>query len=255
MPINFTTGVFATHEVHNSHSFSVSESGVTASIQLRVPWADRYLIIDDLMYNDGKYPYITDFDMPVKGCTCVPDGAKAATDGEGLVYDEAIITVSYDTARETTETDIVSESLEPNLEFFTLPYQDFRWGSAVGDPLKPEEAPGKLLVGFDVVQTRYNLTTIPSTTTSELGKVNSGSVTLAQLGLIMAAGTLLFASSSPSRKVTSTGDNKWTLANKFSYRPQGWNTFWRAKTQAMTAMYIAGGSQYNNFVPGTLPIV
>lgn len=255
MPINFTPTAFNTYEQHGSHQLVVSDSGVTATLQLRVAWADRHAIIDDLIYNGASYPYITDFQIPVKSVTCVPDGAKAISDGEGLIYPEALLTVNYDTAREVSDDDIISESLEPNLEFFTLPHQNFRWGSASGDPLAAEEAPGKLIVGFDYVQTRYNLASVPTTVTSELGKVNSGLVTAPQLGLSFAAGTLLYASASPSRKVTTDGDNKWTIASKFSYRPSGWNNFWRAKTQAYSSIYIAGGSQYNNFVAGTLPIV
>ena len=60
-----------------------------------------------------------------------------AVDGQSCVYAYAIVTAMYDTKMSS---DLISEVLEPTVEFITEDYRDFCWGDVDGDPLLEAEA-------------------------------------------------------------------------------------------------------------------
>lgn len=257
MPISWLpTALVDVWEESEANSFSYKDTS-SATVTLRCAWADRFTVLEDILFNGGTYPYLPGALMYAQEGSCVPASGQALNDGEGLTYEHALVTIKYTNDKDDNGSgDIISESLEPHVEFMSLDPAEFRWGSASGDALNAEEAPGRLIVGFDYVQTEYNLVTLPTTIITELGKCNSGTIAASLLGISFAAETLLFASATPSRKIDSAGNAKWTLAKRFSFRPTEWNKFWRGKTQSWESIYIAGGSIYRNFpTSGTLPIV
>jgi hypothetical protein len=161
-----------------------------------------------------------------------------------MVPQYAKIVVEYQQGEDVEEGEggaIYSEQLEPTAEFLTVSPKYLRWGSATGDKLTPEEAPGKRILGLDYVQTRYNLSTIPIGIL-EPNVVNDNPVTATLLGLTFPTDSLLYVNSLPSRTISADGTEGWTMPSRFSIRYTGWNKFWRAKTADWDYMYHSSDS-------------
>lgn len=259
MPVDFTTGLYphAANTVHLVHGFPVERStdkGFEATVQLRCPWTHRFDLLTDILQNRLLYPYRTTSNARAKTGGSTPAAGKSSLlDTQALSYDEAIVTIEYATNDEEDDgVDVYSESLEPSAEFLTLDPAKFRWGSASGTQVEPAEAPGMLIVGFDLLQTNYKLSALPTTIITELGHCNQASITATILGLTFTAEQLLFVTATPSRTVNSDGDFEWTLPKRFSFRKNGWNKFWRASTGTFESIFIAGGSQYRSYPTSTL---
>ena len=168
-------------------------------------------------------------------------------------YEDALVVTEYIWDRKTPQSngaDLFSETLEPTAEFLTLDYTQFRWQN--GDPLTEGEAPGMLQRGLDYVLTHHNLQAIPSAALSLIGAVNDAPVTSYTLGLCFAAGTLLFNPPCCQRRV-AVGPNPtltWTVTYRLTYKPQGWNYFWRTETQQFEQICLqSSGAVYNQYTP------
>jgi hypothetical protein len=244
-----------------SENFVLGE-GLTASVTLQCPWENRLLVADDLLSNVVPYaPYPT---LGARATGVAIRGfSGTVADGELCVYELAHLDVSYTQGASPHESGpIISEALEPHAEFITLPPEKFLWGSAdvfAGVKLKDEEAPGKIVRGFDYIQTRYNLVSIPVEVLTP-NIVNASPVTASLLGLTFAPETLLYVDSQPHRTITIGGANRYTMTSRFSYRQWGWNRFYRAATETWEQMYVANSSEgpgfvYNNFPTGSFSAI
>lgn len=224
------------------------DKGDMYQVTLRCPWANRRSVVDDILGYSRPYPRFSSGDARARTAAIVGDGTFVK---DGSLHDPevALITITYGPGPEDVEGNIISETLEPSAEFLTNDHRQFRWSSASGDKLVPEEAPGKLIIGLDYVQTRYNLGSLPVQILLP-GICNNGAWTAQTLGLTFAIETLLYVNSIPNRTITTGGTEGWNMTSRASFRPNGWNKFWRAKTQSWESMYIAGGAEYKNFPPG-----
>ena len=249
-------------EEDGSPNERTTDNGLEATVTLRCNWADRLTILDHIIGDERLYPRFPASGARALGGTSRPQGQSSA-DGQGLVYPTAILTIEYGHGDEGTgETgggDIISESLEPSAEFLTLDHTNFLWGNPdpeTGVALEAAEAPGFLIVGFDYVQTIYNLATVPTTILSEIGKVNQSSQVASLLGLTFPAETLLYTAGSPSKTTKSDGSGKWNVTCRYSFRRTGWNKFWRPTTQTYESIYIKDNAEYKSYVPSSsLPLV
>ena len=247
-------GLAEPDELHITQSESWSNDKISTQVELKVAWNERYDVLHNLLTSGKRWPYHASNTCIASSGSIVPfPGQQGTRDGGGYIYDYAKLTVVFESlsATEGEETTIYSESIEPTLEFQTLPPSQFRWGSGSGDELLPEEAPGRLQVGLDYVVTLYNLPSIPTEAVTLIGKSNSGTVTSASLGLTFAAETLLFNPPKISRNVAFGSSNRYTMQTRFTCKPSGWNKFWRSSTQAYESIYVAGGSEYKNFPPAS----
>lgn len=236
-------------EEHNtvSEDFDI-ETGMSAQVTLRCAWNDRHALAADILGNSRIYPG-TGFASPPQAATAsiVPGGECAVTVGQGLVYDHALVTVGYSTKIK----DLISESLEPNIEFITQDFERFRWGAADGDPLLKGEAPGKQYRSMNLVRTLYNLSAMPAAVLTAIGEVNEDEYTSAILGFTFDPETLLYQPPQLSRVIRTNGSDGWTLTMKFSYKPQGWNKYWRAKTQDWDSIFLVDPpGEYKNYPLG-----
>lgn len=255
------------YEVHGSPIESTSRDSFTQTVTLRVPWNKRYAVRDELLFGptgvEGPklYPYHSNPTTIATSIGITPDNAKSNNDGgDGLEYIDALLTVGFELA-EAKETepgsglyDFISEEFTPTAEFLTIDHNGFLWGSAtegVGVPLEAAEAPGKLIIGADYTQTRYNLSSIHSDYLSLIGHTNNAAHTAQLLGVTFAIDTLLFNPPSTNRTIKSNGTGLWTLSSTFTYKPTEWNKFWRAKEQQFEEMYILGDSRYFNYPQGS----
>lgn len=249
----------AYEELEGSPQEQLTQSGFTATRTLKCPWADRLTLAQRLLGGwltiGGGTSYYTPYGYPGQPSAVVQSVSignfdERITDTGGdttrASYGYGQLTVNYGNSTLTGDPDnadapLFEESLEPYAEFLTLPAVGFKWGSTSGDALKDEEAPGKLFKGLNWVYSRPSVTNIPSAVLSLVGCVNSSALHSKSLGLDFAAETLLYNPPLLRRAVTADGSGAWSLEYRFSYKPQGWNRFWRAKTQAWDRIYTASG--------------
>lgn len=216
-----------------------AESGLQVSVTLRCAWDDRFAVLDDILQNQYTYPRCPGSQCNARTGSSRPYEGKMDSTGTGdslATYDQALITINYtqDLTREDNGSggfNIFSESLEPSAEFLTLSPAKFRWTNSSGPKLRPEEAPGKLIVGYDYVQTRYQMASIPVEVINPgPGVVNNAAITAQLLGLTFPIETVLYQNSQPQRTISTSGVTRWTIPSRFSIRPNGWNKFWRPST-------------------------
>lgn len=235
---------------------SVSESmnlteGVAAQVTLRCAFADRFLLMADLLGNSRVWPN-GGFVIPPVAATCAskPFPAQYLTIGQACVYEYALVEVNYS----HKIVDLISESLEPTAEFVTVDHRQFRWNTALGPVLLEGEAPGLLVKGCNLVRTFYQLPSLPTDMLDLVGTCNSAPYVSTLLGVPFAAETLLFQPPTMNRTFTTTGTNGWTLQTKFAYKKQGWNKFWRAAANSgqgawENIWHINGTAAYKPYAP------
>lgn len=230
-----------------NESYDDERGILRASVQLRCVYGDRHALVADICGTRRQWPKGAAGQVPRAATASIVPVVSPhdtlAVDGEILIYKEALVTINY-----TTEiVDVISESIEPTAEFVTQDYKLFRWGSANGDPLREEEAPGKLVRGINFVRTELNLSTIDASLLSLVGSINQSAIIGTLLSFTFAAETLLYAPPTISYKKDSTNVIKFDVTKKFSYNQNGWNKFYRPYSGAYERIYIAGGGQYDNY--------
>jgi hypothetical protein len=273
MPITFSS--VTCWEMDGSPTEEWSAGGLRASVQLRTAWDDRYDLLEDMLDDAILYPHYPDSgSRAVSGSIERLTNSRMMADGQGADYGPgfAVVTVNFEyVEREEGENgDIYSESIEPNAEFMTLDHNLFVWqpvggfgegeigGSEYSDgiPLKPAEAPARLLVSLDYQQTQYKMASVPAAYLSLIGYVNAATVTAPIVGLTFPAETLLFHPPKLSRSINVQGTGLWTAQKRFSYKPSGWNKHWHARAEAYTQYYHKGTeTPYQNYPTGDLSAV
>jgi hypothetical protein len=215
---------------------------LTAQVVLRCAYADRHNVVKEICGGRLPYPNGASGKVPLAcQAAIVATQAKGVFSGDQTINSlEALITVTFS----NQITDAFSESLEPTAQFSTLDHRWFRWGSGSGDPLREEEAPGLLVRGLNLVRHVYDVQGTFSTDLATLvGSTNQAAYTSAPLGgMVFDVDTLLYCAPVINRKVDSLNVTKYDIEKKFTYQPQGWNTFFRTKTGTYQQIYLAGGS-------------
>lgn len=251
MPIEWSATVDCCEEMGSQTENYDDERGLmSASVRLRCAYEDRHDLVASICGIRKAWPKGAAGLVPVaQTASIVPvetPADVAASDGQGINYKEAIVTVNYS----TKVVDAFSESIEPTAEFVQLPYQLFRWGAGDGPLLREDEAPGKLVRGLNLVRTEYNLLSLDPTVISLTGSCNSLPYVSPLLGLTFGVETLLYGPPNIQFKRDSTGlaSQKYDVTKKFTYSPQGWNTYFRGFTGAYQKIYLAGSaSPYNSY--------
>lgn len=243
-----------------------SRDGFSATRMLKVAWADRFTARDELLAFPGMpYPYSSvdarctnvaarPFDGGATFGLPLPEGS-----GELAVCEHALLTVRYETPSSDVATqdpngtpgDMISEDWSPGLEYITMPYKAFRWASGSGDELQPEEAPGLRVEVAELRFTRHHLPATPAIMTQLQGKTNSAPLTTRLLGITCAIETLKFENFHVAVVANGLGQPRLTVTALMLWRSTGWNKFYRAKTQAWTDMFIAGGAIFKPYPPAS----
>lgn len=234
------------YEEHGSVSESFKLGEWTAEVTLRVAWNLRYALVNDLLSNKRPFPHGSYSVLPqAHAAVITPFPGAGATSGQGLDYEDALVKVSYSSKAK----DLISEELEPTVQFRKEDYKRFRWGAADGDPLVEAEAPGTLVRGLNIVRTYYQLTTIHTDFLTLIGSCNNAIYSSVLLGLTFAAETLLYHPPVVSRTITTAGSDGYTLKAKYTYKAGGWNHYWRQKTQSFEQIYDVNGDVYESYPP------
>lgn len=227
-----------------SEDYSIKDAP-SASVKLRCAWADRYALVQDLLSYQRPWPYWPGLDyVPLANvCKIEPFPSAAVQNGQGMDYEDALITVTYS----TLAMDLVSEELEPTVEFMQLDHRQFCWGAPDGPPLTAQEAPGVQQRGMNLVRTRYLVVEIPPAVLLTYGCCNASFYTSPILGLTFNPQTLLYMPPHTARTIRSDGTDGWTVTMKFVVKPQGWNVYWNAKLQEWSPIFVRGGLPYFNY--------
>lgn len=237
----------ACYEEAGSRKDTWKDGSMTGSVVLDCLWSNRYALMADLLATPRSWP-----NCNAAICTQVdiaPDGTLqiGTTDGSDMVYEGAVISATYSSDESR---DLWDEEIEPNVEFITLSHKQFSWTNAKGPQLQENEAPGRQQFSTSLVRTLKKVQPpLPSGLLTHIGKVNSGGYTSSLLGLTFARGTLLFMPSHLSRTIKTTGDLAFDVKTKFAYNPNGWNSFFRAETQAYETIWDKKANKTYNSYP------
>ena len=224
-------------------NFSILEAP-EAKVTLQCDFADRYVLVADLLLNRRPWPYYSGLFMPLAtNCSIVNLDTTYTTYASAPViyyagYSE--VTVIYTSKFQ----DLYSEELEPYTEFQKVPNKSFRWQS--GGLLSDEQEVGFLRRGVTLSKTYYDvLDPVSQDFIDYVGFVNSDYV-VNSMGFTFAPETLLFTPPHMSRTVRFDSTNAWQLNVKFMYKKPypsddpfpGWNTFWNPDTQLHERMVV-----------------
>lgn len=260
------------HELAGSPVERWDNGRFTAEQRFIVPWAERHeLMALKLMYGGVTYPNSPPGIGQVfcRGATAVPFGGESAlTSGyddpnppEGAVstltsYENALVTLFFGSPEGgdfvQNGNEYLSESITPTAEMMVLDHSRFAWGSNEGPALEPNEAPSFLLRGLEYELTRYDLRQLPQAAADLVGYVNDSTLVSRFLGLGFAAETLLFNPPVVVRSLNTAGEASLRASYRFTYRPTGWNKYWRAETQTWESIFIkgTGGQRYKSYKLG-----
>jgi hypothetical protein len=232
--------------MHGTKKESATATSFSATVNLKCAWTDRFTLADDLVTNERSWPYFA----PAKArqVAITPVYGKYTTSSQTCEYEEAILTVSYNT---DPDRDLVTESIEPTAEFRILDHRAFRWQNNNGLLLNENEAPGQIIRGLNIVRTLYNRPTVPISLLSLPGAVNLAAYTSTLLGLTFAPETLLFGIQPITRSIKLSGSTGYNITVKMSYKESTWNKFWNQKTKAYDSIYEYNGAIYKPYTPAS----
>lgn len=242
-----------------------------ATRTFKVAWSDRLTFAEGMLGNlvqfdpPEVYPhfvgaYAQEVSMqPWPGAKCT--SASGATD---TTYDFAKVVVLYgmgamfqvSNADNEPETGVdggsklrYTERFEDRAEFITFPHQELFWDSAgTATPITDIEAPGVIIPMMDWVLSYEGLDKVPASFDDYLGKLNNATHTSFNRKTVFAAETLLCMPISIEMMVTATGQVKWRMTKRFSYRRETWNKFPKRGETTMQKIYKAGGGgQYKPY--------
>jgi len=258
---------------HESRSFN----GLRATRKLLCNWSDRLTLRDEIMaWPPPAYPHSPLAVMYPRGVGCEPYGkpgivtvGEAPNDYQIMGYEYALVTVEYETPHGETPqpdpgetTDIISEIIEPTVEFAQLPNSKFFWqGTSPPVYLTADEAPGLQVEGLEYTFTRHHLSSAPSGVLDLGGKVNTAQLACKLLGWTFAAETLLLRMPRLEIVTNSAGAKRYTVSYRMSYNPHTWNKFPRYKagdtspTWAYLAVKDGDGSAYKPYPPADFSVL
>jgi hypothetical protein len=231
-------------EVYGTREESATiEGGWEASVSLQCLSTNKDALIDDLLSNQRPYPNINTPQPPrAYAASAVPIYTELPADGQGYVWNEHVVTVQYTSDPERT---LVTETLEPDAEFTRLDHRFFRW-AADGGPLTEGEAPGFLQVSLKLKRKYYQAPLVPTDILIP-GRVHNAAYNSLLLGLTFPSESLLLTPEPVDRTITTSGSDGYNYAISFSFKPNGWNTYWRPQTQTWDRIVLADGTPYNSY--------
>jgi hypothetical protein len=230
--------------------------GFRATVKLICAWEHRNTLALEVLGNGGEYyPRLPMTMARARGVSIAPFDARITHDPlSGLVApyasfascEAAVLTIQYDSTGPDGD-ELITEALEPTAEFQSLGAEGFEWQSVVdelgfewrGRELRAEEAPGLLVRGLDYKVTLHKVLFIPTAVIDLVGCVNDSPIAARFLGLTFPPETLLYNPPTTQRRITVETVEAWTLNYRFTFRPSGWNKFWRAETGKWERIYQA----------------
>jgi|SRR6185437_643102 len=224
---------------------------MSATVQLFCAYTDRHRLASDILSNHRAWPKGSASLIPTAyGAGIEPWDDVGSATGQMINPGTALVTIRYSTKR----VEIITEEIEPIAEFVPMPYQFFRWFPS-GDLITEDEAPGWIKRSCNFV--RNEMFVSPDAINSDLynlvGSVNDSEFISGLLpGFVAPAESLLFNPPVIHMKYNSVGDTQYDLTKRFNFQPQGWNSYFRTKTQQWEQISFAGsGTAFKNYPPAS----
>ena len=257
----FPDGVapFLVSEEKDSYDEPISTSQWSPSVTLRCPWVNRYQLIGIL--NGRRWPHATGSTVPIAtGFQVKGDGHPQTpgtnTDSQLFEYVDALITVNYTRAVQSTGTnsmafDFFTEVIEPFIEYQRVPHDQLYWSDAnpnSGIPsrqmLKPEQAPAIPLYRERYTRTYFGINLpLPAVFTTLQNNINSMPVFSPLLGITYAAKTVLYGNRRITYNLRSDGSQAANLSLDFTFRQETWREYWHFDINAYRKIENAAGDE------------
>lgn len=253
----------AHEEIDGSPTEGFDAQGFHATRRLKCAWSDRLtlasMLVGQTLGQTGtpgsqtivvvlphQYPH-----YPAASCRAVEIGplvAKpSAYDAQARIsqHEYAVVSATYRTPEagegdpQDTDTIIITERLDPSVEFITVASNNLSWEPSA-EPIDPVEAPGIPVRLLDYTVSVTGIASFDANAVLQSGVCNSIAVLAKTLNVTFPAETLLYHGFFPTRTWTTAGAQLWAGDFRFTYKPSGWNKFWRAGYQTPQTMYAAG---------------
>lgn len=248
------------YRTQGASAYTIGSGTFQATRTLQCAWAERTLLAQQLtgavasvggqilVIEPARYP---DFTLAfVTGVTISGFGKPSdSISGLQIDYTYARLQVTYEVPQFDFSTDVgdqvlVEERLSGFAEFLTLPSRQLYWDASQAEPLALDESPGKLVRGAEWNYTILQVPTLPAGLFDLIGKTNTSAVVSQTLNVMFAAETLLMGPLDPTRFITVNGASAWKLPISISYKPQGWNKYFRAGNMTTPqSLYNAAGTE------------
>lgn len=245
-------GGIACEELPGSKEGNYGRDGARATRVFKCDWGDRGEAVAALLgatsgvgeastwerplrFSASSYLYVAN--VNVKGWKQIAEGS------DGIEYEKAILTVSYEPLDHDPDDDDddhrwATVSSKSRVEFLQIPGWGLRWHSD-GEKFDEDAPATHAVIVKDIVIARYNVRSLPITALdAATGKLNSASF------INKAAKTLLFAGWDYERSINETGQaSLFTVTIELKWRKYPWDQAYRPGT---------GWAQYET-TAGTAP--
>ena len=231
--------------------------GFEGQVSYKVAWADRLTFVRSMLGGpEGSDSTRLPQSFQGRGGTgatgvkITPMGRQITGDNGNLAWPHAVVSVTFgslpveaiggDPSNPDDQT-YIEERIAPFAEFLNAPADNLFWANA--DRVDPDvEVPARLDVGFDWVVTLRRQASIPYEVLTLLGKTNAQAVSSPTFEWSYEPETLLYREPDLSRTFTLNEDGSlstagWDVTLKMSYRPSGWNKFFRKGKAEPEEMY------------------
>lgn len=264
-----TTVVY--EEIHGSRREDLSDQGIRGSRTLKCAWADRITLARDLRgYTEPSgtdqiihLPQVLPgwSNVPVSAVSISGFGASSSDGGNTTIasYAHALLDVTYQPNgsedNQGGDNPFASESIEGAAEFLKLSSEKLYWDNAQTEPVLDAEAPGRLIRMLDWTIQIEEMASLPSDLFSLVGYVNQNSAISPRFGYQFEAETLLLQPPRIRRKITTDGTGTWAVDIKLTFRPGGWNKFFRSGQTTSgvwnpVPMYDSSGNELKTYPTG-----
>lgn len=226
----------------DSPKFQLSKTGGSVICEIQCAWSDFFQLAKELLgwsiissstwtvYQPHSFPLMPNcFASEIQNIEGVGWlGTNTYKNGMPIPdYEKAVLTVHWQTPDWDPNAPFITHTIESSTEFITLEHENLRWKSD-GTPLKPAEAPAKLIKRISESITYHRLLSIPSNLFSVIGKVNKLNTVEPVFKYQWAPETLLCCDPVIRNEISMTGDVTKSLTVKFLFQPEGWNKFPRS---------------------------
>lgn len=182
---------------------------------------------------------------------------KPSASGSYVTWPYSLCRVQYSSGEDFTDdtedgTPFLREEFSGFSEAINVPGRYF-WNAIAGgvqeDPLPQTVAPIKTVRGATWKLTWLNLSSMPTTFLSLVGKTNSGALTSRRYGTTFAAETLLYGEPQITGTFNTDGSYQIQATLTFQYKPTGWNKFFGKPGDEATPNFIYPQGSATPFKP------
>ena len=183
----------------------------------------------------------------------------AAGNNKFLTWAKARLRATYKPAPETLKSLLYEESLDPSIEFVTMPHRKLYWDAAgTAEPIGRDEAPGRAVQIMRWGYTLKGMLSLPATVFTNQGMINSVAITSLTFKRTFPIGTLLYRAPNITPSIGRYGHSRFNITLEFVARLEGptentWNKAYKAATAALQPLYsAAGGGVFSQYTAADL---